>query len=80
MLPEDTEALLRIELPRFLWGEIRAGDQVGQAVVVVNGKAAVTVPLCAASDVSPVIYEKSIWQRICDIFAAIGEWLAGWFD
>lgn len=79
-LPEGTEALLRIELPRFLWGEIRAGDRVGQALVVVNGKSAVTLPLCAASDVSPVIYEKSIWQRICDIFAAIGEWLARWFD
>lgn len=78
-LPEGTEAQLRIDLPRFLWGEIHAGDQVGQAVVVVNGKSAVTVPLCAASDVSPVIYEKSIWQRICDLFAAIGRWLTGWF-
>ncbi|MBQ8287434.1 MAG: D-alanyl-D-alanine carboxypeptidase [Clostridia bacterium] len=79
-LPQGSKPEVRVELPHFLWGEVRAGDRVGQAVVAVNGREAAVVSLYAESDVSAVVYEKSIWQKICDFFAAIGRWLAGWFD
>ncbi|MBQ8383007.1 MAG: D-alanyl-D-alanine carboxypeptidase [Clostridia bacterium] len=79
-LPDGCTPEVRVELPRFLWGEVRAGDLVGRAVVTVNGREAAFVPICAGSDVTAAVYPKSIWQKICDFFAAIGRWLAGWFE
>lgn len=80
ILPEGSSPEVRVELPRFLWGELRAGEIVGRVVVTVNGREAVSVPLYAESDVTAVVYKKGIWQKICDFFAAIGRWLAGLFE
>lgn len=79
-LPQGSAPRLRVELPRFVWGEVRAGDRIGQAVVTVNGREAASVPLYAESDVWAVSYKKGIWQKICDFFVAIGGWLAGLFN
>lgn len=78
-LPNGCAPDVRVELPRFLWGEIRAGEKIGQVVVTVNGREAICLPLYAESDVAVTVYEKSIWRKICDFFVAIGRWLAGLF-
>lgn len=78
-LPIGTEATIRLEIPRFCWGSVRAGEEIGQAVFTVNGTIAATVPIIAESDVTAIVYEKTVWDKIGDFFAAIRNWLAGLF-
>lgn len=78
-LPAQTQPVMRVELPRFIWGEVSKGEQIGRVVYTVGGREVAEAPLCAESDVTAVVYPKSIWQKICDFFAAIGRWLAGLF-
>lgn len=77
---QDSTLKARVELPRFLYGGIRKGDRLGQAVLTVNGKEAAILPLYAEADVPAAVYPKSFWQRICDGFLAAIEWLAGLFQ
>ena len=70
---------MRLEIPRFCWGSVRAGEEIGQAVFAVNGTVAATIPIIAESDVTAIVYEKTVWDKIGDFFAAIRNWLAGLF-
>ncbi len=79
-LPKGSAPQLCIQLPRQVWGEVRAGAVMGRAVVTVNGVVAAEVPLTARTDVQAKTYPRSFWQKIGDCFAAIGRWIAGLFD
>jgi D-alanyl-D-alanine carboxypeptidase len=78
-LPMGTETTMRLEIPRFCWGSVRAGEQIGQAVFSVNGTVAATVPIIAENDVAAIVYEKTVWDKIGDFFSAFLNWLVGLF-
>ena len=78
-LPKGTQTKLQMEVPRFLWGSVSAGEQIGQAVFTVNGRIAATVPIYAKQSVAAKVYPKSVWQRIGDFIVNIWKWLIGLF-
>ena len=78
-LPFGTQVTMRLEVPHFIWGAVSAGEQIGQAVYTVNGKVAATVPLYAEENVTAVVYQKSIWQKIGYFFVRAWKWLIGLF-
>ena len=75
----DSSYQVRVELPRFLYGGIRQGDRLGQAVITVNGKEAAILPLYAEADVDAIRY-PTLWQRICNGIERFWQWIAGLFQ
>lgn len=51
----------KIELPRFLFAEIKKGDALGSAIFYNNGKQVAKVPLTASFDVPRVTYKKGFF-------------------
>ena len=69
-LPRDhEEILLTVELPRFLWGEIHAGDTVGYAVYRYKGEIIAKIPLTATASVAPIAYRLHLLRRIAALFS-----------
>lgn len=79
-LPAGTQATMRLEVPRFCWGAVTAGEQIGQAVYTANGKVVATLPIYARSDVTAKVYEKSLLQKIGDFLVHAWKWLIGLFS
>ena len=64
-LPRDHgEITLTVELPRFLWGEVCAGDTVGYAVYRYEGAVIEKIPLTANASVPPIVYRFHLLRRI----------------
>lgn len=78
-LPMETQAAMRLEVPRFIWGSVCAGEQIGQAVFTVNGRVAATLPLYAEKAVTAKTYEKSLPEKVCNFFVRAWKWLIGLF-
>ena len=85
VMVENTEALsavLRVdhgdilcivELPRFEFAPVSAGQTVGRLRFYEAGRNGTkqelgSVPLAAAYDVEPCIYKLTLWERICSFF------------
>ena len=69
-LPRDHgEIVLTVELPRFLWGEIREGDTVGYAVYRYKGEIIEKIPLTATASVAPIAYRLHLLRRIAALFS-----------
>ena len=56
-----------VEVPRFLYAPVRAGDRVGQVVYRDNGELLAVVPLYAVTDAALYIRPR-LWQRIFSAF------------
>ena len=79
-LPEGTKATVQLEVPRFIWGKVSKGEQIGQAVYTVNGRVAAILPIYAQENVDAKVYEKGILQKIGDFLLRIWKWLAELFS
>ncbi len=54
----------RIELPRYMWAPIEAGDMVGRIVFSQDGVDIGEVPIFADETVERVVYKKGLLERI----------------
>ena len=69
-LPRDHgEILLTVELPRFLWGDVHAGDTVGYAVYRYEGEIIEKIPLVATSSVAQIPYRFHLLRRIAALLS-----------
>ncbi len=73
-LPDGTSAECSVELPRFVYGGIRAGDPIGRVVWRVQGKIVAELPLLAKTDISARRY-PGFWERLADTIARFWQWL-----
>ncbi len=65
MLPEQREQLTRrVLLPKFVYGSVKQGDELGYIEFSLNGKAVKTCPLYASDSVTVPDEELSLWQRL----------------
>ena len=69
---EDAAALTRtVELPRFFYAPVKDGARVGQITYRLKGEVVATTDLIAASSLTPVLHEKSLWEKIVDYFKSL---------
>lgn len=65
LLPAQREQLTRrVLLPKFVYGSVRQGDELGRIEFSLDGKVVKTCPLYAASSVTVPDEELSLWQRL----------------
>lgn len=68
-LPRDhTEITMTVLLPRFLWGEVTAGDTVGYAVYRYAGEIIAEIPLTIEKTVEPISYRLDLLRRLKEFF------------
>ena len=68
-LPRDhAEITLTVLLPRFLWGEVTAGDTVGYAVYRYAGEIIAEIPLAIEKTVEPISYRFDLLRRLKEFF------------
>ena len=73
LLPGQRERLTRkVYLPRFVYGSVRRGEQLGRIEFSIDGRVVKTCPLYAESSVTAADEQLSLWQRI---LAAVGIYL-----
>ncbi len=65
LLPSQRERLLRrVMLPKFVYGSVRQGDELGCIEFSIDGKLVKTCPLYAASSVTADRTELTAWQQL----------------
>ncbi len=65
LLPSQRERLLRrVMLPKFVYGSVRQGDELGCIEFSIDGKVVKTCPLYAASSVTADRTELTAWQQL----------------
>lgn len=65
LLPSQRERLTRrVLLPRFVYGSVRQGEELGYIEFSIDGKVVKTCPLYASSSVTVPEEELSLWQRL----------------
>ena len=57
-----------VELPRFLWAEVREGEVVGQVIYRCDGRIIASVPLIAQGSVNEKTYKKNFLEWIFSLF------------
>ena len=57
-----------VELPRFLYAPVKAGDPVGAVSYRLDGEELARIPLLAGADVPLQKREKGLWERLADFF------------
>ncbi|MBQ4166068.1 MAG: D-alanyl-D-alanine carboxypeptidase [Oscillospiraceae bacterium] len=69
LLPSQRERLTRrVMLPKFVYGSVRQGEELGYIEFSIDGKAVKTCPLYASSSVTVSDEELSLWQRLLGFF------------
>lgn len=69
ILPKGYADLTReVELPSFVYAPIKTGDSIGKVVFYDNGKAVASCELVAEKDAPPLVYEKTLSERILSFF------------
>lgn len=69
---EEAAALTRtVELPRFFYAPVKAGACVGRITYRLKGEVIASTDLVAASSLTPVLHEKSLWEKIVDYFKSL---------
>ncbi|MBE6888909.1 MAG: D-alanyl-D-alanine carboxypeptidase [Ruminococcaceae bacterium] len=69
LLPSQRERLTRrVMLPKFVYGSVRQGEELGYIEFSIDGKAVKTCPLYASSSVTAPEEELSLWQRLLGFF------------
>ncbi len=63
-LLEEDEFQFRYEVPLFCFARIKAGDYLGDAVVIMNDSDLVRIPLYALEDVVPRVETLTFFQRM----------------
>lgn len=60
-----------VELPRFLYAPVKAGQVVGRVRYDLDGTTVASVPLAVRDPVSAVPYEPSLWQTVTAWFRGL---------
>ncbi len=69
LLPSQRERLTRrVMLPKFVYGSVRRGEELGYIEFSIDGKAVKTCSLYASSSVTAPEEELSLWQRLLGFF------------
>jgi len=66
VVPKNAGIEYRVELPRFVFAPVSAGEILGEAAVLADGETILRTPLIAGTSVAPDLnIELSPWERFC---------------
>lgn len=69
LLPSQRERLTRrVLLPKFVYGSVRQGEELGSIEFSIDGEMVKSCPLYASSSVTVPEEELSLWQRLLSFF------------
>jgi len=69
LLPSQRERLTRrVMLPKFVYGSVRRGEELGYIEFSIDSKVVKTCPLYASGSVTVSEEELSLWQRLLSFF------------
>lgn len=65
---EHTEITCTVELPRFIFADIKEGEAVGNILYTCNGSIIAQSPLVAEKNINTVKYKKNLFEWITSLF------------
>ena len=72
VMPKQREEIsVRINAPKFLFAEIKEGEQIGKVIYLSNGKIIATSPLYANENVSKIKYKFNLWDWLRDLLKGL---------